>query len=50
VSGCEPGAAQGWEYYSDAQGRVEVVAGRLRLEGKDYPLADGDVVIFRFNV
>jgi len=24
--------------------------GRLRLEGKDYPLADGDVVIFRFNV
>ena len=24
--------------------------GILRLEGKDYPLADGDVVIFRFNV
>ena len=24
--------------------------GTLRLEGKDYPLADGDVVIFRFNV
>jgi ribosome-binding ATPase len=24
--------------------------GLLRLEGKDYLLADGDVVIFRFNV
>ena len=25
-------------------------AGRLRLEGKDYPMRDGDVVEFRFNV
>ncbi len=25
-------------------------AGRLRLEGKDYVLADGDVIHFRFNV
>ena len=24
--------------------------GRLRLEGKDYVVADGDVVHFRFNV
>ena len=24
-------------------------AGRLRLEGKDYPVADGDVMHFRFN-
>jgi GTP-binding protein YchF len=24
--------------------------GRLRLEGKDYPVSDGDVVHFRFNV
>jgi ribosome-binding ATPase YchF (GTP1/OBG family) len=24
--------------------------GAMRLEGKDYPIADGDVVIFRFNV
>ena len=24
--------------------------GRLRLEGKDYPVADGDVIYFRFNV
>jgi hypothetical protein len=28
----KPGAAQGWEYYSDAEGRIEVVAGRLRLD------------------
>lgn len=25
-------------------------AGRLRSEGKDYPMADGDVALFRFNV
>lgn len=25
-------------------------AGRLRVEGKDYPMRDGDVVEFRFNV
>ena len=25
-------------------------AGQLRLEGKDYPMRDGDVVEFRFNV
>ena len=25
-------------------------AGRMRLEGKDYLMADGDVVEFRFNV
>jgi len=25
-------------------------AGRLRLEGKDYVMQDGDVVVFRFNV
>ena len=24
--------------------------GAMRLEGKDYPIADGDVVLFRFNV
>jgi len=24
--------------------------GAMRLEGKDYPIADGDVVVFRFNV
>ncbi|MDD4077008.1 MAG: redox-regulated ATPase YchF [Bacilli bacterium] len=25
-------------------------AGRIRSEGKDYPLQDGDIVLFRFNV
>lgn len=25
-------------------------AGKFRLEGKEYPLVDGDVVLFRFNV
>ena len=25
-------------------------AGRLRLEGKDYPVQDGDIINFRFNV
>jgi len=25
-------------------------AGRLRLEGKEYVMADGDVVHFKFNV
>ena len=24
--------------------------GRVRSEGKDYPVADGDVMEFRFNV
>ncbi len=28
----KPGAADGWEYYSTAQGRIEVVAGRLRMD------------------
>jgi len=25
-------------------------AGKVRIEGKDYVMADGDVVEFRFNV
>ena len=25
-------------------------AGKLRLEGKDYIMQDGDIVLFRFNV
>jgi len=25
-------------------------AGKLRLEGKEYTVADGDVINFRFNV
>lgn len=34
--------------YNGEQGAKE--AGRLRIEGKDYIMADGDVVHFRFNV
>lgn len=34
--------------YNGEQGAKE--AGRLRLEGKEYVMADGDVVHFRFNV
>ena len=29
---------------------VAALAGRVRMEGKDYVMADGDVVEFRFNV
>ncbi|MDO5065607.1 MAG: DUF933 domain-containing protein, partial [Actinomyces bowdenii] len=35
------------EYGSVAEARA---AGRVRMEGKDYVMADGDVVEFRFNV
>jgi len=31
--------------YADARAH-----GRVRMEGKDYVMADGDVVEFRFNV
>ena len=34
-------------YGSEAAMRA---AGKIRIEGKDYPMADGDVVLFRFNV
>ena len=34
--------------YKGEQGAKE--AGKLRLEGKDYVMQDGDVVHFRFNV
>lgn len=34
-------------YGSEAKCRE---AGKLRLEGKDYPVADGDIIHFRFNV
>ena len=35
------------EYGSVAEARAH---GRVRMEGKDYVMADGDVVEFRFNV
>ncbi len=28
----KPGIADGWEYYSDPEGRIEVVSGRLRMD------------------
>jgi hypothetical protein len=28
----KPGASEGWEYFSDNQGRIEVVNGRLRMD------------------
>ena len=34
--------------YNGEQGAKD--AGKLRLEGKDYVMQDGDVVHFRFNV
>jgi ribosome-binding ATPase YchF (GTP1/OBG family) len=36
----------------DAAGSMAAVkaAGKVRIEGKDYVMADGDVVEFRFNV
>lgn len=34
--------------YNGEQGAKE--AGKMRLEGKDYIVQDGDVVHFRFNV
>ena len=30
--------------------QVAKAKGKVRLEGKDYVMADGDVVEFRFNV
>jgi GTP-binding protein YchF len=35
------------QYGSEAAMRA---AGKIRIEGKDYTMADGDVVLFRFNV
>jgi len=34
--------------FKGEQGAKE--AGKMRLEGKDYPVKDGDVMHFRFNV
>ena len=36
-----------WRLKSEAKCRE---AGKLRLEGKDYVVQDGDIVNFRFNV
>jgi ribosome-binding ATPase YchF (GTP1/OBG family) len=40
-----------YEDYDELGSEAAVkAAGKLRIEGKDYVLADGDVVHFRFNV
>lgn len=41
----------GYDHYIEYQGESGAKeAGKWRLEGKEYPLAEGDVVHFRFNV
>ena len=37
-----------YKEYGGEKGAKE--AGRMRLEGKDYLMQDGDIVFFRFNV
>jgi len=40
-----------WEQLVDLGGLAQArAAGKLRLEGKDYPVADGEVIYVRFNV
>ncbi|MBQ7524599.1 MAG: DUF933 domain-containing protein, partial [Alphaproteobacteria bacterium] len=40
-----------WQDYVDCGGEQKAKqAGKLRLEGKDYVVQDGDVMHFRFNV
>jgi ribosome-binding ATPase YchF (GTP1/OBG family) len=41
----------GYDEIVDAGSMAEAKArGKVRIEGKDYVMADGDVVEFRFNV
>jgi len=40
-----------YDDYVSCKGEVGAKeAGRMRVEGKDYPVRDGDVLLFRFNV
>ena len=40
-----------YDDFVDGQGEQGAkVAGRMRLEGKDYIVQEGDVILFRFNV
>jgi ribosome-binding ATPase YchF (GTP1/OBG family) len=45
---CETVAYDDYVAYRGESGARE--AGRLRIEGKDYVVRDGDVLLFRFNV
>jgi ribosome-binding ATPase YchF (GTP1/OBG family) len=41
----------GWEELLALGGLAEArAAGKLRLEGKDHVIADGDVIYIRFNI
>jgi ribosome-binding ATPase YchF (GTP1/OBG family) len=40
-----------WQDYVSLGGEIQAkTAGKLRLEGKEYAVQDGDVMHFRFNV
>ena len=44
-------ATIGYSDYVDCGGESQASqAGKLRLEGKEYVVQDGDVITFRFNV
>ena len=45
---CETIAFDDYVRYNGEAGAKE--AGRLRVEGRDYVVQDGDVLLFRFNV
>ena len=41
----------GYDDYIAGEGEVGAkAAGKMRVEGKDYVVRDGDVLLFRFNV
>ena len=45
-----PRPSTGTSCSSSARGPRPATSGKLRVEGKDYEVADGDVMEFRFNV
>jgi ribosome-binding ATPase YchF (GTP1/OBG family) len=45
---CETTAYEDYVAYKGEAGARE--AGRLRIEGREYVVKDGDVLLFRFNV
>ena len=45
---CETIAFEDYIQYGGESGARE--AGRLRVEGRDYLIQDGDILLFRFNV
>jgi hypothetical protein len=43
----KPAAAQGWEYYSDSQGQIQVINGKLRLDdsGDDWTYSLNEAIL-----